>query len=93
MQLGIGGVHGDVAWVAVPKQSIIAECLTIAIVVGMTKQCPECRTFVDDMAPRCEACGCQLPKAPVVSSSNWRKILSYGMVVVLAIALGVYLRT
>jgi hypothetical protein len=57
----------------------------------MAKQCPECRTFMDDTAPRCEACGWQFEKVAETPSTNCWNILSYGMVVVLAIALGVYL--
>jgi hypothetical protein len=49
-------------------------------------------TSVDDEAPRCEACGCEFPRTPVTPSRNWRGVLSYGMVVALAIALGMYLR-
>jgi hypothetical protein len=71
---------------------VIFECLTMAIVPGMPKQCSECGTFMDDAAPRCEACGCQFPKVPGAPPSNWRNVLSYGVVVMLAIALGVYLR-
>jgi len=58
----------------------------------MAKQCPECRTVMPDLAPYCEACGCHFVKVPAVPSNNGRRFLSYGIVVMLAIAIGVYLR-
>lgn len=53
----------------------------------MAKQCPECATVAEDLAPCCEACGCQFSKHPakhVTESSRWKYFSVIVVVVVVA---------